>query len=130
MKISIYLSVILGISFLTLRFIGLFLDLADNNLFLFLGLLFLVGIGLPLRLFERHRNHQKFKSIVEKYKQKGASGEPAVSEMEISKKKKSLKKKGIEYPAFRKQKQGLKWSGGNIHGSAATRGAKRSFLKK
>jgi len=39
------------------------------------------------------------------------------------------KKKGPDYPSFRKQKKGLSWGGGNIHGSTAKRDSKRGFLK-
>ncbi|MGB5393659.1 MAG: hypothetical protein WBN16_05385 [Lutimonas sp.] len=53
---------------------------------------------------------------------------------EISTKKESTstgkKKNGVEYPSFRKQKSGLTWGGGNVHGANAKRGTKKGFLKK
>ena len=106
MKISLYFSVILGITFLTLRFLGLFLDLTYNNLFLFLGLFFLVGIGLPLRLIERHKNRQNLRNIVDKYQQKKGLEKSDLSDRDASEKRKSSKKEDVEYPAFRSQKQG------------------------
>ena len=40
------------------------------------------------------------------------------------------KKKSVAYPSFRKQKSGLTWGGGNVHGANAKRGQRKSFLKK
>ena len=40
------------------------------------------------------------------------------------------KKKSTAYPSFRKQKSGLTWGGGNVHGANAKRGQRKSFLKK
>jgi hypothetical protein len=124
MKVSFYFSLILGITFLTLRFIGLFLDLTYNNLLLALGLFLLLGVSLPLYLYERYRYRQKMNEIIQDHQIKGSKAKSS------EKKPGSSKKKIEEYPSFRNQKQGLKWGGGNIHGSAAKRGSKRSFLKK
>lgn len=124
MKVTLYFSLILGIAFLTLRFIGVFLDLTYNNIFLALGLFLLLGVSLPLYLFEQYTYRQKMNKIIQDHQIKG-------SKAKSSKKKPGSSKKNIEeYPSFRNQKQGLKWGGGNIHGSAATRGSKRSFLRK
>ena len=124
MQVSFYFSLILGITFLTLRFIGLFLDLTYNNLLLALGLFLLLGVSLPLYLYERYRYRQKMNEIIQDHKIKDSKAKSS------EKKPGSSKKETHEYPSFRNQKQGLKWGGGNIHGSAATRGSKRSFLKK
>ena len=124
MKVSFYFSLILGIAFLTVRFIGLFLDLTYNDLFLALGLSLLLGVSLPLHLYEKYRYRQKMNEIILDHKIKGSKAKSS------EKKPGSSEKKIQEYPSFRNQKQGLKWGGGNIHGSAATRGSKRSFLKK
>ena len=40
------------------------------------------------------------------------------------------KKNDVEYPSFQKQKSGLTWGGGNIHGANAKRGERKGFLKK
>ena len=124
MKVSFYLSIVLGIAFLTLRFIGLFLDLAHNSLYLGLGLFFLLGLALPLYLFNRYKYEQKVKKIIKEYQIKETQASKSHKEAESS------KANTHDYPSFRDQKQGLKWGGGNIHGASATRGAKRSFLKK
>ncbi len=130
MKVSFYFSLILGITFLTLRFIGLFLDLTYNDLFLALGLFLLLGVSLPLHLYERYRYRQKMNEIIRDHQIKGSKAKSLSKGKSPSKKPGSSEKKIEEYPSFRNQKQGLKWGGGNIHGSAATRGSKRSFLKK
>jgi len=124
MRVSLYFSIILGITFLTLRFIGLFVDLTYNRLFLTLGLFLLFGVSLPLYLFERYRYRQKMNEIIRDHQIRD-------SKAKSSKKKPGFSEKKIrEYPSFRNQKQGLKWGGGNIHGSTASRGSKRGFLKK
>jgi hypothetical protein len=124
MRALLYFSVLLGITFLTLRFIGLFLDLTYNDLFLALGLFLLLGVGLPLYLFDQYRYRQKMNEIIRDHQIKGSKTKAS------EKKPDSSEKKIQEYPSFRNQKQGLKWGGGNIHGSTASRGSKRGFLKK
>ena len=124
MKVSIYFSVILGITFLTLRFIGLFLDLTYNKLFLTLGLILLIGVSLPLYLFERYKYRQKMNEIIRDHQMKNSKAKSS------KRNSKPSKEKIREYPSFRDQKQGLKWGGGNIHGAKASRGSKRGFLKK
>ena len=124
MKVSIYFSVILGITFLTLRFIGLFLDLTYNKLFLTLGLILLIGVSLPLYLFERYKYRQKMNEIIRDHQMKNSKAKSSKSNSKPS------REKIREYPSFRDQKQGLKWGGGNIHGATASRGSKRGFLKK
>ena len=130
MKVSFYFSLILGIAFLTVRFIGLFLDLIYNDLFLALGLSLLLGVSLPLHLYERYRYQQKMNEIIRDHQIKRSKAKSLSKGKSSEKKPGSSEKKIQEYPSFRNQKQGLKWGGGNIHGSAATRGSKRSFLKK
>ena len=124
MKVSIYFSIILGIAFLTLRFIGLFLDLSYNDMFLALGLFLLFGVSLPLYLLESYLYRKRMNEIIRDHK-KGDSKAKSIKKEPVS-----SKKHVREYPSFRNQKQGLKWGGGNIHGSTASRGNKRSFLKK
>ncbi len=124
MKVSFYFSIILGIAFLTIRFIGLFLDLAYNDWYLALGLFFLFAVGLPIYLMDSYRYRQKKKRIIQKYQIKNSKKKTFRQEA------KSSNAKTNDYPSFRNQNQGLKWGGGNIHGAGATRGAKRSFLKK
>ena len=129
MKASIYFSIILGIAFLTLRFVGIFLDLSSNGLFLGLGLFFLIGVSLPLYFVDQHLYKKKIKKIIEGHR----SDERQVnhSNEKTSKEEPGLSKNSAqEYPSFRHKNQGLKWGGGNIHGSTATRGTKRRFLKK
>ena len=127
MRLLLYSSIILGITFLTLRFIGLFLDLTHNDLFLALGLGLLI-VALPLYLIMKKQYQKKVENILKDYG--GDKKRDSSSAAEKSTSKENDKKKDVDYPSFRSQKQGLKWGGGNIHGSTATRGSKRSFLKK
>ena len=128
MRLLLYSSIILGITFLTLRFIGLFLDLTYNDLFLALGLGLLVVVALPLYLIMKKQYQKKVENILKEYG--GDKKRDSSSTEEKSTSKENDKTKDVDYPSFRSQKQGLKWGGGNIHGSTATRGSKRSFLKK
>ena len=122
MRTVLYISVILGITFLTLRFIGLFLDLTYNDLFLTLGLILLLGVALPLNLYIRKQYKDKVKDIIADFESRGYRKPDSD--------KRRQKSETIDYPSFRNQKQGLKWGGGNIHGSTATRGSKKGFLKR
>ena len=119
MRNSIYFSAILGLAFLAIRFIGLFIEFRNTELFLFIGLGILLLVTLPLYLIERLRYKKKKASILKKYK--GKSRTSNLEETEI--------KHNPDYPSFRKQKTGLTWGGGNIHGSSAKRGSKRGFLR-
>jgi hypothetical protein len=119
MRNSIYFSAILGLAFLAIRFIGLFIELNNAELFLFIGLGILLLVTLPLYLIERLRYEKKKASILKKHR--GKSPTRNLKKTEI--------KHNPDYPSFRKQKSGLTWGGGNIHGSSAKRGSKRGFLR-
>ena len=129
MRLLLYSSIILGITFLTLRFIGLFLDLTNNDLFLALGLGLLLVVALPLYLMMKRQYQEKVEDILKEY-EGDKKRDSTASATQKSTSKENDKKKDVDYPSFRSQKQGLKWGGGNIHGSTATRGSKRGFLKK
>ena len=119
MRNSIYFSAILGLAFLAIRFIGLFIEVSNSNLYLFIGTGIILLVTWPLYLIERFRYKRKKASILKKYQGKHLTKNP-----------KDLKKKhNPDYPSFRQQKSGLSWGGGNIHGSNAKRGSKRGFLK-
>ena len=68
MRNSIYFSAILGLAFLAIRFIGLFIEFRNTELFLFIGLGILLLVTLPLYLIERLRYKKKKASILKKYK--------------------------------------------------------------
>lgn len=119
MRNSIFFSAILGLAFLGIRFIGLFIELSNAKLYLFIGLAILLLVTWPLYLIERFIYKKKKASILKKYQ-----GKHPVKDL-----KKTKNKRTPDYPSFRKQKRGLTWGGGNIHGSTAKRGAKRGFLK-
>jgi hypothetical protein len=118
MKNSIYFSVIIGFTFLIIRFIGLFLELSYNDLFLYIGLGVLLLITLPLVLLDRYRYRKQKEKIIRSFQDKKTN----------RKGKEPKETEPHDYPSFRKQKSGLTWGGGNIHGSGAKRGSKRGFL--
>ena len=119
MRNSIYFSAVLGLAFLAIRFIGLFIELNHTELYLFIGSGILLLVTLPLYLIQRIRYKNKKASILKKYQ--GKHGHRNI--------KNPNKKDVPEYPSFRKQKRGLSWGGGNIHASTAKRNSKRGFLK-
>ena len=109
----------LGFVFLVLDFNGFVIGESHDDLFLYLGLGILLLVTLPLHFLERYNYNKRKESIIKTYKTKKGP------------KKVTGNNKGskVNYPSFRKQKSGLTWGGGNIHGSSAKRGAKRGFLK-
>ena len=119
MKNSIYYSATLGLAFLSIRFIGLFIDLSHKDLFLIIGLAILLLVTLPLYLADRKRYLEKKRTILKNYNKEVVNDNTD---------KKRIRQKS-DYPSFRKQKSGLTWSGGSVHGSSANRGSKRRFLK-
>lgn len=120
MKNSIYFSAVLGLTFLVLRFIGLFIDMSNKELFLWIGTGILLLVTLPLYLTDRIRYKKKKQTILKSFEKDNRKARPRAKST----------KTGAEYPSFRKQKSGLTWGGGNIHGSSAKRGSKRGFLQR
>lgn len=119
MKHAISFSAIIGLAFLSIRLVGLFVDLPYNNLFLILGLGILLLVTLPLYLLEQSRYAKMKESILRDYKKEKTTD-----------KKEGIKKKtDVNYPAFRRQKSGLTWRGGSVHGSSAQRNERKGFLK-
>ena len=120
MRNSIQLTAVMGFAFLVIRFVGLFIDIRYKELFLILGAGILLLVTLPLYLLERRRYNNKKASILKKYQ----------GEQDYKRKNDNKKKDNPDYPSFRKQKTGLTWGGGSVHGSRAKRGSKRGFLKR
>ena len=120
MKNSIYFTVLLGVIFLVIHFISMFLELGYNDLFLIIGLGILLVITLPLFYLDRYR-YTKQKKFINK---------PFQQEKGNIKGKEVKKTETHKYPSFRNQKSGLTWGGGNVHASDAKRGSKRGFLSK
>ncbi len=118
MKNSIYFTMVLGVIFLVIHFISLFLELGSNDLFLIIGLGILLVITLPLFYLDRNRFNKQKKFNIKPFRQeKGGLKGKEVKKAEIHK-----------YPSFRQQKSNLTWGGGNTHASGAKRGSKRNFL--
>ena len=118
MRNSIYISAIFGLISLAIGSVGFLIEFSNAKLFLLLGICILLLVSLPLYFTERSKYKKKKASILKKYQ-----GEHTARAL-----KKTKKKHNPDYPSFRKQKSGLTWGGGNIHGSTAKRGSKRGFL--
>lgn len=123
MKIAIYLSGIAGALLLLVRTIGIIMEFPLNKLFLILGLNFLVLIYFPLLLIDKYRHNKKIDRIIDSHKE--------MNNNTVQKEKGDSKNKGwgMNNSPFRERKSGLTWSGGNIHGTSASRGKRKSFLK-
>ena len=117
MKNLIFYSALLAVVLLVIRFIGLFVEINNANLFLFVGTGILIFITLPLHLTKRKQDQRRFEEILSKYKSE-----------KKTKKVPSKKSKSGAYPSFSQKKSGLTWGGGNVHGSNAQRGSKKGFL--
>ena len=100
MRYSIYFSAILGLTFLAIRFIGMFVQINNSKLFLFIGIGILLLVTFPMYLIERLRYKQKKMSILKKYQ--GKSRTRNLKETEI--------KHNPVYSSIRKQKRGLTWA--------------------
>ena len=87
-----------------------------------LGIGLLLTIALPLFFidyFDRKKKLNKHKDF-----------QPLDKKTTASYSSKQTTKKSVEsYPSFSQRKSGLKWGGGNIHGSIGKRGSKKKFLK-
>lgn len=118
MKYLIHFSGVLGIIFLIIGFIEITIEQNSSYLLVLLGIGSLLLLTLPLYLIERYRYNKHKKSIINAYKKEKKT------QIEIENNKKST----VNYPSFRKQKSGLTWGGGSVHGSTAKRGSKRGFL--
>lgn len=84
---------------------------------------FILGLSLLVIFFYAYQgqtNKTQRKSIPKKKKEISTKESTSTGK----------KKKGVEYPSFQKQKSGLTWGGGNVHGANAKRGTKKGFLKK
>lgn len=122
MKKATYISVFIGLLFLTISFIAFLFDQNFYNLLLPLGIGILLLISLPLFFIQLGNQSKKTRT---RSKEHQTLKKP---------KKGSVKKTGEKsvpnYPSFSKRKSGLTWGGGNIHGSSATRGSKKGFLER
>ena len=124
MKIIMYISGITGILLLALKLLGTVMDFQENELMLIGGLILVGAVFFPLLLIDRHRHNKKIDNIIKSYEGR----EQEVKE--ITKSGKGSKGWGMNNSPFRERRSGLSWGGGNVKGAEATRGTRRSFLKK
>lgn len=122
-RIAIYFSGISGALLLVIRAIGEIADFHYNRLFFILGVVLLLLVYLPLVIVDKYLQNKKLDSIIASYKNGGNANE------KIEKGDSKHTGWGMNSSPFRERKSGLTWGGGNIKGSNATRGNRRTFLK-
>lgn len=123
-KTIIFISGITGGILLIFRAIGIVAEFSINNLLLYAGLALLLLICMPTYLYDKHLHNEEIKKIIASYK--GKEKEP----LQINKEKSEVEEWGINNPPFRDHHSGLSWGGGNIHAANASRGTRRTFLKR
>ena len=122
MKKAIYISACLGTFLVIISYIGIKFQLGFIHWSLPLGVGLLLIVALPLFIIDYYDRSKKTKKDMMKH-----SLDKKVDHIHASK---QIKNKSIDgYPSFSERKRGLKWGGGNIHGSIAKRGSKKKFLK-
>ena len=124
MKLTIYISGITGTILLTLRLLGIFLEFSTNDVLLISGLIMLVLVYFPLMIIEKRRHHKKIDGIIKSYEGRQMDEKNATNSANIK------GGWGMNDSPFRERKSGLSWGGGNVHAANASRGSRRSFLKK
>jgi hypothetical protein len=120
----IYISGITGGILLIFRAIGIVAEFSVNGLLLYSGLFLLLLICIPVFLYDRHLRNKEIRQIIASYK--GKEKKP----VEIKEGKSEVEEWGINNPPFRDHHSGLSWGGGNIHAANASRGTRRTFLKR
>ena len=93
------------------------------TVFLIGGVILVIIIIVAVHQMKRFRYNQKIHKIIESYK--------GSQKKEQKKPESAVVKKGwgMNNSPFRERKSGLTWGGGNIKGSNASRGSRKSFLK-
>lgn len=93
----------------------------------------LIAAGFFLLLvLDRIRYGRKVKRIIAKYRDRREEG-PAKLDPGVDREgegKDAPKGWGMNDSPFRKRKSGLSWGGGNIKASEASRGERRTFMKR
>ncbi len=124
MKVLLYISGITGTILLALRLLGTVMDFQENDFFLISGLVLMGLVFLPLLLIDRYRHNRKINSIIKSYEGRDRKL-PAVP-----KPGNSAKGWSMNDSPFRERKSRLTWGGGNIKAAEASRGTRRSFLRR
>jgi hypothetical protein len=124
MKFLMYISGITGILFLAMRLLGTVMEFQENSIFLIFGLILLGLIFMPLFILDRYRHNRKINNIIKSYegRERKMPGHPKPVQ--------GPKGWSMNDSPFRERKSGLTWGGGNIRAAEATRGTRRSFLRK
>jgi len=115
MRTIIYISGIFGGLLLVIRLIGIITEFKYNDVFLFSGLVLIILVFIPLSVISKYKHNKKIKSIIKSYSDNSSKDNTTLYG------KSEMKGWNINNSPYRKRKSGLKWSGGNIHGSNASR---------
>ena len=123
MKTAIYISGITGLMLLLFGLLGVFLESKHITLLFITGIVLILVIYFPLMIIERRLHDKKINKIIESYK--GSDKK----QVDLKKGRSDNKGWSMNNSPFRDRKSGVTWGGGNIKGSEASRGSRRSFLK-
>ena len=123
MKYIIYFSGILGFTLILLWVTRIFYEYGNQGILLFSGVALILGVFIPLSIYDRYRHKKRMDEIIEAYKKK--NDDPVKISDEIS----DNKGWGMNNSPYRQRKSGLNWGGGNIKAAGARRGGRKSFLK-
>ena len=123
-KIIITISGIAGILLLVIRMLGIFMDFRGEDVVLIAGLVLLGLVFFPLFLIDKRQQDKKINAIIKSYEgRNNRAKEPGTSGQ-------YPRGWGMNDSPFRERRSGLSWGGGNIKAADATRGTRRSFLKR
>ena len=103
-----------------------------SNSFILIGILLFILVFLPVLLIRDYRQKRKVRQILEDHRQRKAQAStgPTTAQEELEGDQDGIPEGwGMNNSPFRKRKSGLRWGGGNIKASEATRGERRKFLR-
>jgi len=124
----IYVSGITGGILLIFRAIGIIAEFSANAFLFYTGLFLLFVVCIPTYLYDKHLRDEEIKQIIASYK--GKKKEPLQIKKGAPNSQGEIEEWGINNPPFRDHHSGLTWGGGNIHAANASRGTRRTFLKR
>lgn len=120
-KVVSYISGMTAVILFAVRFLGIFMEFPENDLFLYSAIVLLVFVCIPSYFISKYRHERKLEDplnpLEEEQESKMQENGGEKSSWEINK------------SPFRQRKSGLTWGGGNVHASNAKRGERRGFLE-
>ena len=120
MKLTIYISGIIGGLLLLLRLLGVFISTLSTDILLYGGLGLLVFIFTPFLIVDKKRQDKKISAIIESHR-----GKTDHKKVRSEDKKTAARGWSMNNSPFRDRPSGLSWGGGNVHAANAKRGRRR-----